>query len=70
LRRQPDGLCDSQFSLATAQQTDGITQVSQAVGHLDQVTQENAELVGQSAAAAEGLRVQATRLVEAVNVFR
>lgn len=44
--------------------------MSQAVGHLDQVTQENAELVGQSAAAAEGLRVQATRLVEAVNVFR
>ncbi|MGN6140525.1 MAG: methyl-accepting chemotaxis protein [Ralstonia sp.] len=58
------------ISLATAQQTDGITQVSQAVNHLDQVTQENATLVGQSAAAAEGLRIQATRLVEAVNVFR
>ncbi|MDE2201457.1 MAG: PAS domain-containing protein [Burkholderiaceae bacterium] len=58
------------ISLATAQQTDGITQVSQAVSHLDQVTQENATLVGQSAAAAEGLRLQATRLVEAVNVFR
>ena len=58
------------ISLATAQQTEGITQVSQAVSHLDQVTQENATLVGQSAAAAESLRVQATRLVEAVNVFR
>lgn len=58
------------ISLATAQQTDGITQVSQAVNHLDQVTQENATLIGQSAAAAEGLRHQATRLVEAVNVFR
>jgi len=58
------------ISLATAQQTEGITQVSQAVNHLDQVTQENATLVGQSAAAAEGLRIQATRLVEAVNVFR
>ncbi|WP_296224279.1 methyl-accepting chemotaxis protein [Ralstonia sp. UBA689] len=58
------------ISLATAQQTDGITQVSQAVNHLDQVTQENATLVGQSAAAAEGLRIQASRLVEAVNVFR
>ena len=54
----------------TAQQTEGITQVSQAVNHLDQVTQENATLVGQSASAAEGLRIQATRLVEAVNVFR
>jgi len=58
------------ISLATAQQTDGINQVSQAVNHLDQVTQENATLVGQSAAAAEGLHIQATRLVEAVNVFR
>jgi len=58
------------ISLATAQQTDGIAQVSQAVNHLDQVTQENATLVGQSASAAEGLRIQATRLVEAVNVFR
>ncbi len=58
------------ISLATAQQTDGITQVSQAGSHLDQVTQENATLVGQSAAAAQGLHIQATRLVEAVNVFR
>ncbi|MBB6584449.1 PAS domain-containing methyl-accepting chemotaxis protein [Ralstonia solanacearum] len=60
----------AEISLATAEQTDGIMQVSQAVTHLDQITQENATLVEQSATAAESLRVQATRLVEAVGVFR
>ncbi|MDO3524570.1 methyl-accepting chemotaxis protein [Ralstonia pseudosolanacearum] len=60
----------AEISLATAEQTDGIMQVSQAVTHLDQITQENATLVEQSALAAESLRVQATRLVEAVGVFR
>ncbi|MGA4109664.1 methyl-accepting chemotaxis protein [Ralstonia nicotianae] len=60
----------AEISLATAEQTDGILQVSQAVTHLDQITQENATLVEQSALAAESLRVQATRLVEAVGVFR
>ncbi|WP_197338997.1 PAS domain-containing methyl-accepting chemotaxis protein [Ralstonia solanacearum] len=60
----------AEISLATAEQTDGIMQVSQAVNHLDQITQENATLVEQSATAAESLRVQATRLVEAVGVFR
>ncbi len=59
----------AEISLATAQQTDGIMQVSQAVNHLDQITQENATLVELSAMAAESLRVQATRLVEAVGVF-
>ncbi len=60
----------AEISLATAEQTNGIMQVSQAVTHLDQITQENATLVEQSATAAESLRVQATRLVEAVGVFR
>nr|ABO39201.1 Aer1 [Ralstonia solanacearum K60] len=60
----------AEISLATAEQTDGIMQVSQAVTHLDQITQENATLVEQGATAAESLRVQATRLVEAVGVFR
>ncbi|CBJ35580.1 PAS domain-containing methyl-accepting chemotaxis protein [Ralstonia solanacearum] len=60
----------AEISSATAQQAEGIMQVSQAVNHLDQITQENATLVEQSAMAAESLRVQATRLVEAVGVFR
>jgi hypothetical protein len=39
------------------------------VNQLDQVTQQNAALVEQSAAAAESLNQQAARLVEAVSVF-
>ena len=59
-----------EISTATREQSGGITQVSQAVGHLDQITQQNAALVEQSAAASQSLRQQAERLVEAVGVFR
>ncbi|RQS85567.1 hypothetical protein DF048_33780, partial [Burkholderia seminalis] len=48
----------------------GVAQVDQAVVHLDNITQQNAALVEQSAAASESLKQQAARLVEAVNVFR
>ena len=58
------------ISSATHEQTTGISQVSDAVAQLDQVTQQNAALVEESAAAAESLRQQATRLVEVVQVFR
>jgi hypothetical protein len=37
---------------------------------LDQMTQQNAALVGQSSAAAESLKEQATRLAEVVNTFQ
>jgi len=55
---------------ATLEQTSGIGQVSQAVTQLDQVTQQNAALVEQSAAAAESLKHQADRLVQAIGAFR
>jgi aerotaxis receptor len=58
------------ISGATAEQSAGITQVGQAIAHLDQVTQQNAALVEQSTAASESLQQQASRLVEAVSVFR
>jgi methyl-accepting chemotaxis protein len=58
------------ISAATHEQTSGIGQVSDAVTQLDQVTQQNAALVEQSAAAADSLRQQAARLVDAVAVFR
>jgi methyl-accepting chemotaxis protein len=54
---------------ATLEQTQGISQIGDAVGQLDQVTQQNAALVEESAAAAESLNQQAARLVEAVAVF-
>lgn len=59
-----------QISTATTEQGRGISQVGDAVTQLDQVTQQNAALVEESAAAAESLNQQAAHLVEAVSVFR
>jgi aerotaxis receptor len=60
----------AEISAATNEQNGGIAQVSQAVGHLDQITQQNAALVEQGAAASGSLQQQTERLVEAVSVFR
>ncbi|MDF3838831.1 methyl-accepting chemotaxis protein [Cupriavidus basilensis] len=60
----------AEISLATAEQSAGIGQVGDAIGDLDHITQQNAALVEQSAAAAQSLKQQANRLVEAVGVFR
>ena len=59
-----------EISHASADQNSGIGQVVQAVGHLDQSTQQNAGLVEESTAAAESLRQQAQRLVQAVSLFK
>ena len=59
-----------EISAATQEQSSGIGAVNQAVAQLDQMTQQNAALVEQSAAAAESLRSQATQLSEAVSVFK
>jgi methyl-accepting chemotaxis protein-1 (serine sensor receptor) len=59
-----------EVSSAAVEQTAGIGQVSAAVGQLDQVTQSNAALVEESAAAADSLKHQAARLAELVGVFR
>ncbi len=60
----------AEISSASIEQTQGIGQVGDAVNQLDQVTQQNAALVEESAAAAESLRHQAARLAEVVGVFR
>lgn len=59
-----------EISAASQEQSDGIEQVSQAVGQMDQVTQQNAALVQQATAAAASLEEQASRLEEAVAVFK
>ncbi|HJV69294.1 methyl-accepting chemotaxis protein [Ideonella sp.] len=59
-----------EISSATLEQTAGIGQVNQAVTQLDQATQQNAALVEESAAAAESLKLQAGKLVDAVSIFR
>ena len=60
----------AQISAAADEQTKGISQVNEAVTQLDQVTQQNAALVEESAAASDSLSVQAQKLVESVRVFR
>ncbi len=59
-----------EISGASAQQSTGIGQIGDAVGQLDRVTQQNAALVEQSAAAAESLSDQAARLSQLVSVFK
>jgi methyl-accepting chemotaxis protein len=58
-----------EITSSTLEQSNGIGQVNQAVTQLDQMTQQNAALVEQSAAAAESLKEQAARLAKAVAVF-
>ena len=55
---------------AVANRRAGVSQVGQAVSHMDQSTQQNAALVEEMAAAAERLHLQASDLVGAVAVFR
>ena len=59
-----------EISAAAREQSGGIGQVNQAVGQLDQMTQQNAALVEESAAAAASLREQAARMAQAVGSFR
>ena len=59
-----------EITAASAEQSDGIGQVNSSVVQLDQMTQQNAALVEQSAAAAESLKDQASRLSEVMSIFR
>jgi ABC-type lipopolysaccharide export system ATPase subunit len=59
-----------EITSATMEQSSGIGQVNQAVTHLDQMTQQNAALVEQSAAAAQSLKDQAERLAQTVAMFK
>ncbi|MBE0547925.1 MAG: HAMP domain-containing protein, partial [Rubrivivax sp.] len=59
-----------EITAAAGEQSDGIGQVNTAVNQLDQMTQQNAALVEESAAAAESLKDQASRLAQVVQVFR
>ncbi|EFN6914059.1 methyl-accepting chemotaxis protein [Escherichia coli O10] len=59
-----------EIASASDEQSRGIDQVGLAVVEMDRVTQQNAALVEESAAAAAALEEQASRLTEAVAVFR
>ncbi|MCV2369981.1 methyl-accepting chemotaxis protein [Roseateles oligotrophus] len=60
----------AEISNATAEQSTGIGQIGQAITQLDTMTQQNAALVEQSAAAAQSLQVQAEDLAKSVAVFK
>ena len=60
----------AEITSATVEQSIGVQQVGEAVSQMDETTQQNAALVEQSAAAAESLKDQAVKLVEAVAVFK
>ncbi|HII4325105.1 TPA: methyl-accepting chemotaxis protein [Enterobacter cloacae] len=58
-----------QISVASEEQSRGISQVGQAVTEMDGVTQQNAALVQQSAAAAASLEEQAQQLTRSISSF-
>jgi methyl-accepting chemotaxis protein I, serine sensor receptor len=59
-----------EIEAAALEQSEGIAQVNKAITQIDEVTQHNAALVEEAAAAAKSLEEQATVLREAVAVFR
>ncbi|GAB2858312.1 PAS domain-containing methyl-accepting chemotaxis protein [Pseudoduganella ginsengisoli] len=59
-----------EISVASREQSIGVDQVNQAIAHMDQVTQQNAALVEEAAAAAASLANEAGGLKQAVSLFK
>jgi methyl-accepting chemotaxis protein len=60
----------NRISAASSEQAEGIAEVNRAVGQMDDMTQQNAALVEQAAAAAASLHEQTVNLARAVSIFR
>jgi methyl-accepting chemotaxis protein len=60
----------NEITAASDEQSSGIRNVGQAITQMDEMTQQNAGLVEQAAAAAESMREQANALAEAVSIFK
>ena len=60
----------AQISTAASEQSNGVSQVGAAVSELDEMTQQNAALVEETAAAAAALNEQATGLAKEVGRFK
>ncbi|MGZ8295263.1 MAG: methyl-accepting chemotaxis protein, partial [Telluria sp.] len=58
------------ISVASSEQAEGIAEVNHAVGQMDDMTQQNAALVEQAAAAAASLHEQTVNLAQAVSIFK
>ncbi|MDB5962748.1 MAG: chemotaxis protein [Massilia sp.] len=59
-----------EISLASQEQTAGIEQINVAISQMDTVTQQNASLVEEAAAASESMHEQAALLARAVSIFK
>jgi methyl-accepting chemotaxis protein-1 (serine sensor receptor) len=60
----------NEIAAASGEQSHGIEQLSQAIAQMDRVTQQNAALVEEAAAASQSLDEQGRRLTKAVSFFR
>jgi uncharacterized phage infection (PIP) family protein YhgE len=60
----------AQIAMASSDQSVGVSQVAEAITHMDQVTQQNAALVEEVAMAASKLENQSQELVDTVAVFK
>ncbi len=60
----------SEIMAASQEQSAGIEQINEAITQMDHVTQQNAALVEEAAAAADALREQAGKLEDSVRIFR
>ncbi|MDC8758521.1 methyl-accepting chemotaxis protein [Janthinobacterium fluminis] len=59
-----------EITAATQEQSNGIEEVNLAITQMDEMTQQNAALVEQAAAAAESMQEQSQKLAEAVSIFK
>ena len=59
-----------EITSASQEQTIGIEQVNVAISQMDEVTQQNAALVEEAAAASQSMQEQAARLAEVVGFFK
>jgi methyl-accepting chemotaxis protein len=59
-----------EIAIASREQSEGIDQVNQAIAQMDQVTQQNAALVEEAAAATQSLQDQAGELAQTVSIFK
>jgi len=60
----------TEITAASEEQSTGIEEVNRAIGQMDEVTQQNAALVEEAAAAAASMQDQAYKLAQAVSVFK
>jgi methyl-accepting chemotaxis protein len=60
----------AEIAAASQEQSAGIEQVNKAITQMDEVTQQNAALVEEAAAASRSMEEQANRMVEIMRFFR